>query len=105
MTPDAPQPRSELADLRWRLVPGVRVLSRTWDDETAVFFQGAGETMVVSELGSAAIAGIAAGCADLPALEAWCRGRGLAAADEDLGATLLAVLEKLAAFEIIEPAP
>lgn len=92
-------------ELRWVLAPGVRVLSRTWGDETAVYFEGAGETMVVSELGATAIAGIASGCADLASLEDWCRERRTPAGDEDLAAGLLAVLEQLAACEIIEPAP
>jgi hypothetical protein len=101
----APQPKIPPANLRWRLAPGIAAHARRWGDETAVYFAGAGETMVVSEVGATAIAGILAGCSDLAALEDWCREHGFAEADDKLVEGLLALLEKLAAFEIIEPAP
>ena len=99
------QPSSLPTDLRWRLAPGIQVHARRWASETAVYFAGAGETMVVNDVGATAIEGILAGCADLQALDAWCREHGFAEADDNLADGLLVVLEKLAAFEIIEPAP
>lgn len=75
---------------------------RTWGSETAVHFDGPGETMVVNELGAVAIAAIAAGCRDLAALEHWCRDRGFADAGDDLLSGLSSLLASLAELEIVE---
>jgi hypothetical protein len=102
--PDAAQPTRPPTEARWRLATGVEVHSRRWAGETALYFSGAGETMVVSELGATAVEGILAGCSDLSALDEWCRDHGFAVRNDDLLDDLLDLLERLADYEIIEPA-
>jgi hypothetical protein len=89
-------------DTHWRLVPGIRARARSWDRETVLYFDGAGETMVVSELGAVAVDGISAGCSTLAALERWCRNHGFVEADQELRAGLETLLGKLLDLEIIE---
>lgn len=84
------------------LLPGIRIRSHAWGGETAVYFEGAGETMVVSALGEAAIEGLASGASDLPALERWCREHGFVGNADELRNALAMLSAKLAEHEIIE---
>ena len=90
---------------RWRLTAGTRVRLRSWGDESVVLFDGPGETMVVTALGSVAVAGILAGCADFPALEAWCRDHGFDDTGGEVLEGLKSLLGQLAEREVVEPAP
>lgn len=102
MISEATQSDRATAGQHWRLAEGIRVHSWTGAGETALYFEGAGETMVVSELGVTAVAGIVAGCSTIAALEGWCRRHGFGAAGSELRDGLLALLQTLADFEIIE---
>jgi hypothetical protein len=99
---DNPTQPVRSSSLSWSLVPGIQVHRRTWDGETSLYIYPIGETMVVSEFGAAAIAGISAGCTDLPSLEHWCQERRVADAGEDMSGVLSSFVASLAELEIIE---
>lgn len=89
----------------WRLLPGQRLHSRTWEDESVVFNDLSGDTHLLGASALHLLHTLRAGAADLPALTATLQAEFDIDPDDDPATLVAELLDELRALALIDTAP